>query len=301
MCGIVGFVDTSKARSAEELRELVSRMAASMIYRGPDDGGSWADARCGLALGHRRLSILDLSAEGHQPMFSADGRFVLVFNGEIYNFSELRTLLESAGHRFRGHSDTEVLLAGISEWGFEQTLKRSVGMFAIALWDQQQRTLSLARDRIGEKPLYYGWQGGVLMFCSELKPLRVHPKWAGEIDRNSVALLMRYGYIPAPHSVYSNIRKLPPGAVVTIKCHDLRPLEWGTPRAYWTARECVETGISNAFTGSDIEAVSALEQALRDAVKSQMVRRRASRCVPFRRNRLVYRRRVDAGTEHQAD
>ena len=127
---------------------------------------------------------------------------------------ELRTLLESAGHRFRGHSDTEVLLAGICEWGFEQTLKKSVGMFAIALWDQQQRTLSLARDRIGEKPLYYGWQGSVFMFCSELKPLRAHPKWAGDIDRNSVALLMRYGYIPAPHSVYSNIRKLPPGAVL---------------------------------------------------------------------------------------
>jgi asparagine synthase (glutamine-hydrolysing) len=171
-------------------------MAASMIYRGPDDEGAWVDARVGVALGHRRLAILDLSEQGHQPMLSSNERFVIAFNGEIYNFTELRGRLESAGHRFRGHSDTEVLLAGICEWGFDQTLKNSVGMFAIALWDQQERTLSLARDRIGEKPLYYGWQGDVFMFCSELKPLRVHPQWSADIDRNSVALLMRYGYIP---------------------------------------------------------------------------------------------------------
>ena len=271
MCGISGFIDTSKSSSDDELRGIVTRMAASIAHRGPDDHGVWVDPANGVALGHRRLSIIDRSSEGHQPMLSANRRFVVVFNGEIYNFGALRRALESAGHRFRGHSDTEVLLAGICEWGLELTLKKSVGMFAIALWDQKCRSLSLARDRIGEKPLYYGWQGRVFMFGSELKPLRCHPQWRAEIDRNAVALLMQHGYIPAPNSIYSNIRKLSPGEILTLSCEDLRPLQWPAPHAYWSLRECAEEGVANPFTGSDLEAVEALEESLRESIRLQMV------------------------------
>ena len=260
MCGIVGFVDSLKTLGGEDLRAIVDRMSASVLHRGPDDGGSWAEPAAGLALGHRRLSILDLSPEGHQPMVSADGRLVVVFNGEIYNFIELRNLLESAGHRFRGHSDTEVLLAGFSQWGFEQTLKKCVGMFAMALWDQSRRVLSLARDRMGEKPLYYGWQRGVFMFGSELKALRVHPAWHADIDRNATALMMRYGYVPGPYSIYQGIRKLPPGAFLSLDCQRLRAGETPTTRQYWSAREAAERAEANPFSGSDAEAVAALDQ-----------------------------------------
>jgi asparagine synthase (glutamine-hydrolysing) len=271
MCGIVGFVDGSTASPAEEMRAIVGRMSASLIHRGPDDGGVWADPASGVALGHRRLSILDLSPEGHQPMRSADGRFVIVFNGEIYNFAELRDALESAGHRFRGHSDTEILLAGFCEWGFEQTLKKSVGMFAIALWDTSGRTLYLARDRMGEKPLYYGWQQGVFIFCSELKALRAHPACHADIDRNSVTLLMRYGHVPAPYSIYRGIHKLPPGTFLALNCQNGTVGDLPAPREYWSARECAEAGSANPLSASDAEATGALEQLLRESIRLQMV------------------------------
>jgi asparagine synthase (glutamine-hydrolysing) len=271
MCGIVGFVDSAKASRVEDLLASVDRMTASVIHRGPDDGGSWVDAASGVALGHRRLSILDVSPEGHQPMLSGDGRFVLVFNGEIYNFAVLREALESAGHRFRGHSDTEVLLAGFCHWGLRETLTKSVGMFALALWDKLQRRLYLARDRMGEKPLYYGWHQHVFMFCSELKALCRYPGWLGEIDRNAVTLLMRYGYVPAPYSIYRGIHKLQPGAFLAIDCENLEVGDKPAPREYWSANEWAELGSAQPFSGSDEEAAVALEQVLREAVRLQMV------------------------------
>jgi len=271
MCGIVGFIDSLKSSGPEALHAIVGRMSGTLVHRGPDDSGSWAEAASGVALGHRRLSILDLSPQGHQPMRSANGRFVTVFNGEIYNFAELREDLESAGRRFRGSSDTEVLLEGFSEWGFEQTLKKCVGMFALALWDASQHTLYLARDRMGEKPLYYGWQRGVFVFGSELKALRAHPEWHADIDRNSLTLLMRYGYVPAPYSIYRGIQKLPPGAFLSLNRRSLTPGDNPIPRAYWSAREAAESGAANPFAGSDAEATAALDGVLRQSIKQQMV------------------------------
>jgi asparagine synthase (glutamine-hydrolysing) len=163
-------------------------MTSCLLHRGPDDAGVWVDEEAGVALGHRRLSIVDLSPLGHQPMEARGGRYMVAFNGEIYNFPELRRELEGKGHRFRGHSDTEVLLASVEEWGVEASLRRFVGMFAFALWDRAERTLILCRDRLGEKPLFYGWSGGVFLFGSELKALRAHPRWRGEVDRDALAL-----------------------------------------------------------------------------------------------------------------
>lgn len=202
MCGIAGFVEPARGRGVEECELIARSMASSLAHRGPDDEGTWVDAEAGVALGHRRLAILDLSQEGHQPMQSQDGRYVLVYNGEIYNFQALRRELEQKGHVFRGHSDTEVMLAAFCQWGFRPALERFVGMFAFALWDRQANRLHLARDRAGEKPLYYGWAGEALVFGSELKALRAHPDWRGEIDRRALALLVRYGYVPAPFSIY---------------------------------------------------------------------------------------------------
>ena len=183
MCGFVGFLTRGKciANGTVVCRE----MANTLIHRGPDDGGVWIDSQAGIALGHRRLAIQDLSPEGHQPMTSATGRFIIVFNGEIYNFLELKQELEKAGVVFRGHSDTEVLLASLEQWGLKTAVERCVGMFAFALWDKHDRILTLVRDRMGEKPLYYGWQGKTFLFGSELKSLRAHPEWQGEINRDA--------------------------------------------------------------------------------------------------------------------
>src|SRR5258706_14836373 len=186
MCGIAGFVDPSGRFSPPELEGMALNMASVLRHRGPDDQGVWADARVGVGLGHRRLAIQDLSAEGHQPMHSASGRYVLVFNGEIYNFLELKAQLEKRGHNFRGHSDTEVMLAAFEDCGIEQTLEDFLGMFAFAAWDRQERCLRLARDRAGEKPLYYGWSGGVFLFCSELKAFRIHSPLQGELDTRAL-------------------------------------------------------------------------------------------------------------------
>src|SRR6185436_10475858 len=194
MCGISGYLDTSGQSTEQDLRAIVVRMAHTLHHRGPDDSGTWVDPRTGIALGHQRLSVLDLSPLGHQPMHSACGRYVIVFNGEIYNFRALRHELEQKGHSFCGQSDTEVLMAGISEWGIESTIQRLNGMFAFATWDRETRRLYLARDRFGEKPLYYGWMGKAFLFGSELKGLRVHPNFKAEINRDSIALLLRHSY-----------------------------------------------------------------------------------------------------------
>jgi len=268
MCGICGFLDPRGGTTRDELSDTVGGMAACVRHRGPDDGGAWVDEEAGVALGHRRLSIVDLSPLGHQPMQSGGGRYVVAFNGEIYNFPALRRELEGRGHRFRGHSDTEVLLAAVEEWGVEAALRRFVGMFAFALWDRAERALFLCRDRMGEKPLYYGWSGGVFLFGSELKALRAHPRWRGEVDRDALALYLRHVYVPGPYSIYRGIRKLQPGNFLRVTADETAPAE---PTEYWSLREAAAAGAADPFTGSDAEAVDALDARLRDAVAQQMV------------------------------
>jgi asparagine synthase (glutamine-hydrolysing) len=278
MCGIVGFLDCSRDQGGEqqphEWEHIVTRMAATMHHRGPDDAGAWVDVERGIALGHRRLSIVDLSPEGHQPMVSANGRFVVVFNGEIYNFRALRQMLETEGVAFRGHSDTEVLLAAICRWGVEQALSRFVGMFSFALWDKQDRVLTLARDRIGEKPLYYGWMGDTFLFGSELKALRVHPSWRGTMNRDVLALYIRLSYIPSPYTIYEHIKKLPPATVLHLpldRCQrEGRSFE-PQPTPYWSLQRVVETGLSLPFRGTDEEAIERLHALLRESVAQQMI------------------------------
>lgn len=271
MCGITGFIDFQGPMQPADYQSVIGDMTRTLNHRGPDDSGTWIDEQRGIALGHRRLSILDLSPEGHQPMRSADGRFVIVFNGEIYNFQSLRAELEASGHQFRGHSDTEVLLAAMVQWGIEATLKRCVGMFALAVWDRQERALSLARDRMGEKPLYYGWQGTTFLFGSELKALRGHPSWSGAINRGALALFVRHGYVPAPYSIYQGISKLPPGTVVTLRQRDVVVGNAPEPETYWSLRQVAEQGLAAPFSGSEPEAIEHLDSLLRQVVRGQMI------------------------------
>ena len=268
MCGIAGFLEPSSRRSPEELEVVALRMANTLRHRGPDDGGAWADAEAGVALGMRRLAILDLSQAGHQPMQSASGRYVIVYNGEIYNCEELRRELKTQGGvpAFRGHSDTEVMLAAFEHWGVLDSLRRFNGMFAFALWDRQGRTLTLARDRFGEKPLFYSIVGGKVLFASELKALRAHPGFAAEIDPGAVALYLRHNCIPAPYSIYKNTYKLPPASLLTLSAIDLR----SRPKAYWSVRESAEAGTSSPFEGDEQDAIGELDSLLRDAVKIRM-------------------------------
>jgi asparagine synthase (glutamine-hydrolysing) len=265
MCGLAGFVSAGD-RQQREFEALASRMADAVRHRGPDDKGVWADAEAGVALGHRRLSILDPSPAGHQPMFSANGRFVIVYNGEIYNCEDLRRelLRERPPVRFRGHSDTEVMLEAFGQWGIEPVLERLNGMFAFALWDRAERTLVLARDRFGEKPLYYGLVDGSLLFASELKSLRVHPAFSGEIDRDAVACYLRFNCIPAPYSIYRDIHKLLPGNVLYYRRGEV------TTKAYWTLRATVERALAHPFTGSAQQAEEELDSLLRNAVRLRM-------------------------------
>lgn len=267
MCGLTGFWQRSAA--AGDLAPVAQAMAERIAHRGPDDSGVWTDEQAGLALAHRRLSIVDLSAAGHQPMLSASGRYVLAYNGEIYNHLDLREELQAAGAAppWRGHSDTETLLACIETWGVDTTLKRSVGMFAFALWDRQARTLVLARDRAGEKPLYYGWQGDVFLFGSELKALRAHPAFNASVDRGALALLLRHNYIPAPYSIHQGIFKLPPGTWLQL-AQGQRETQ---AQAYWSLAEVAERGMANPFTGGDTEAVDELARLMGKAVAGQQV------------------------------
>ena len=214
MCGITGFINYNN--SIKDVRIVVHRMNDKLAHRGPDDRGIWVDEQTGIALGHRRLSIIDLSCEGRQPMISESGRYVIIYNGEVYNFRELRKGLLARGHIFRSHSDTEVMLAAFEEWGIEEAVKRFIGMFAFALWDRDEHILYLVRDRIGIKPLYYGWINGSFVFGSELKAFRVYPGFCQSISRTALALFMRYNCIPAPYSIYEGIFKLLPGHIAKL-------------------------------------------------------------------------------------
>ena len=312
MCGFSGFLttDTSILTSAEA---VASRMALAIQHRGPDDAGTWADVTAGIALGFRRLSILDLSIAGHQPMHSASGRFIMTFNGEIYNHADLRDLLTKSQlgmheQPWRGHSDSETLLACIEAWGLEETLQKTLGMFAIALWDTQSRTLHLARDRFGEKPLYYGWVSTArtaepaFVFGSELKALRAYPGFANPVSREALALYMRFTYVPAPYSIYQNIFKLEPGCMLSIDTDfstnsigninpalpqvgklfeavhaptassaPLRPpaVQGGLRmHRWWSLASVVEAGAQNQISSED-EALETLEQRLKDSVRMQ--------------------------------
>lgn len=241
-------------------------MCDALSHRGPDDEGLWSDADAGIALTQRRLSIVDLSPAGHQPMVSADGRYVITYNGEIYNFQELRPELEARGIRFRGHSDTEVMLEAFAAFGIESTVKRLIGMFAIALWDRQTRTLTLIRDRLGIKPLYWAKLDGLFLFGSELKALRAHSGWTPRINRSAVATYMRHNYIPAPHTVYEHVNKLEPGSILS--------LPWqGEPHIerYWDARQAALAGLSDPLRVCDSELINQLETLLKDSVRRRMV------------------------------
>ena len=268
MCGLAGFLKLDEL-SADEIGRDLPRMAAALQHRGPDDEGVWHDARAGIALCHRRLSIIDLSSLGHQPMHSAGGRFTIVYNGEIYNYRELRAELSSRGYRFRSTSDTEVLLAAVECWGLAAAIERCAGMFAFALWDRQNRALQLARDRFGEKPLYYGICGDTLLFGSELKALRRHRSWRNTIDRDALALMMQDDSIPAPLSVFENIRKVMPGSFVSARANGGRfVLE---EHRYWRPHEYFESAAQEKPQLTAGESIELLDQALRRAIERQMV------------------------------
>ncbi|MEZ5665408.1 MAG: asparagine synthase (glutamine-hydrolyzing) [Burkholderiaceae bacterium] len=292
MCGLTGFW---RLASRTGLDDVAGRMSNAIIHRGPDDAGTWADEASGVALGHRRLAIIDLSAAGHQPMHSVSGRYVRVFNGEVYNHLEIRAEVEAwrrggdggdaqaGGMRWRGHSDTETVLAAFECWGVEATLQRCVGMFAIALWDQQTRTLTLARDRFGEKPLYYGWVGHdaerAFVFGSELKALKAYPGFDAAVCRQALVQYLRFMYVPAPRSIYQGMYKLEPGCLLTVQGRPpadapAQPLRPGQAhgsvnvRRWWSLAEVVDAGASNPVT-DEAEALCLLEERLNQAVSLQ--------------------------------
>jgi asparagine synthase (glutamine-hydrolysing) len=259
MCGIAGIWKYAGG-SEDELCARARAMADALRHRGPDDGGVWCDGSAGVALSFRRLSIIDLSAAGAQPMISASGRYVVVFNGEIYNFERLRKELPEAA--YRGRSDTEVLLACIDEWGIEEAVRRFIGMFAFAVWDRGDRTLTLVRDRLGVKPLYYAVTPRGVAFASELKAMPDRDR----IDRGAVALYGRFGYVPSPFSIYEGIEKLPAGRMVRIESDGTRYMH-----AYWNARDVIEHAAGHRFRGGEDDAVAALDELLRDSVRLRLI------------------------------
>jgi len=268
MCGIAGLWRPGGADEGS-LAGHAQRMTEAIAYRGPDASGIWSCAAAGIAFGHRRLSILDLSQAGAQPMKSACGRLTVTFNGELYNHLDIRAELEAAGAapNWRGHSDTETLLAAVKRWGVAATLSRMIGMFAFALWDAEARTLTLCRDRFGEKPLFYGWCNQDLLFASELKALAAHPDWAPSLDRAALTSFMRYSYVPAPATIWRGIRKLPPASFVTFAA-DAAPGTLPQPQAYWSLRQQVIAG-QGARIRDEAEAIRELERLLSIAVKRQ--------------------------------
>jgi asparagine synthase (glutamine-hydrolysing) len=273
MCGLVGFMNGRWASGTSQMPMFLMRMAGRIAHRGPDHADHWLDPDHQVALAHRRLAIVDLSPAGDQPMASPSGRYVIVYNGEIYNHLDLRRQLEEQGHslQWRGHSDTETLLACIEAWGLELALQRSIGMFAFALWDRSERRLALARDRLGEKPLYYGWQGqgrdAAFLFGSELKALACHPAFAAEIDRDALALYMRHNSIPAPYSIYRGIAKVLPGTFITLSPGQREPVV----HRYWSGPAVAEAGVADRLGVGPHEAVDELEKLLMDAIGKQML------------------------------
>lgn len=269
MCGITGFWN-KHSRSEGDSENLIRKMTASLSHRGPDDASIWNHQRKGLALGHQRLAIQDLSPAGRQPMHSNSGRYVIVYNGEIYNTHQLKAELNknsSVSRNWKGHSDTEVLLASVETWGLKSAVSRFIGMFAFALWDKAEGVLHLVRDRLGIKPLYYGKSGNTFLFGSELKALKEHPDFEGEIDRNVLGLFFRHNYIPAPYTIYQKFRKLEPGTMLSLSGAD-SSVKLTT---YWDAWEAINKARSKPFCGSYEDAVQELEDLLSDSIKSRML------------------------------
>ena len=251
----------------EELADHANRMIAPIAHRGPDDSGTWVDEQAGIALGFRRLAIVDLSAHGHQPMWSPSGRFVIAFNGEVYNFRDLRRELESYGYGFHGHSDTEVVLAAFEQWGIDEGVRRLVGMFAIAVWDTHRRELSLLRDRLGKKPLYVYAEPGLITFGSELKALIAGPSFDRSIDHTALASYLQYLCVPAPKSIFKRAMKVPPAHILTISDPTVPP---PASQPYWSLRQVALSGLARPFTGTETEAVDELDALLVDAVGRRM-------------------------------
>src|SRR5262245_8978863 len=266
MCGIAGLIDITRRFPREELQNIASCMAQSLRHRGPDDQGVWADPRSGVGLGHTRLAIIDLSPAGAQPMLSSCGRFVLSYNGEIYNAPELRAELETKGRKFRGHSDTEVMVEGFAVWGVRQTVERLIGMFAFAAWDRSSHKLALGRDPLGIKPLYWSHTNGAFVFASELKALKAVPNWHDEIDREALSSFLRYGYVPAPMSIYRGSNKLAPGKL--LECSADGEVKETT---YWSLSDVTERGQASLLNVPDAEAVEMFSSLLADSVRRRMV------------------------------
>jgi asparagine synthase (glutamine-hydrolysing) len=265
MCGIAGILNRRRRLDAQELEHHAARMAQTVAHRGPDSQGVWVDADAGIAFGHQRLAIVDLSDRGHQPMHSADGRYTLTYNGELYNAGELRNEIARSGTAFRGHSDTEVLVEAIACWGFDSALARIDGMFAFAVWDRSTRALHLTRDRLGEKPLYYA-DGDVFLFGSELKALHAFPGFDPEIDLGALTAYLRLGFVPAPHSIYRGVHKLLPGQTVTVRRDDAP-----RSRTYWSLQDVVAVALDNPFTGTEDEAIDTLADLLQESVRRRLV------------------------------
>jgi asparagine synthase (glutamine-hydrolysing) len=269
MCGIAGLLDPGWSGTAEELARLARAMAQPLAHRGPDDEGTWCDGEAGIGFGHRRLAVIDLSPAGHQPMVSADGRWVAVYNGECYNAAEMRAALPDRGRGLKGHCDTEVVVEAVAARGLRPTLERLDAMFALALWDRRDRVLHLVRDRLGEKPLYYSTAGGVVLFGSELRALLAYPRFSREIDRQALALLLRLNYIPAPLTIFTGARKLAAGTLVS-----LRPGQrgWPEPEVWWDFPDAARTAkAARPSAGDDRGALDRLEAVLAEAVSRRLV------------------------------
>lgn len=284
MCGIAGFI-SSRFSSQSAMSDTVVNMVNRLSHRGPDDQGIWMDFDSGIALAHKRLAVLDLSSTGHQPAVSDCKRYIMIFNGEIYNHLSIRKELEISKKNsvrssefsvvskihWKGHSDTETLLAAISEWGVSSAIKKCIGMFAIALWDRGKHELYIVRDRVGEKPLYYGMINNSFLFGSELKAFRGYPDFNNEINRESLALYLRHNYVPAPYSIYTGIFKLLPGTILKVSPGDIYKNTLQKPEEYWSLREVALYGQSNIFEGSESEATNELEYILKETIKDQMI------------------------------
>lgn len=264
MCGIAGFWQTK--RGSEHPLEVLNQMGNALVHRGPDDSGRFYDTSVGIGLVFRRLAIIDLSSAGHQPMDSASGRYTIIFNGEVYNFEEIRKEL-GPGYKWRGHSDTEVMLQAIERWGLEAATQRFVGMFAFALWDRRERKLFLVRDRLGIKPLYYGFVNEDFVFASELKAIREYPRFEGRIDEGALALYMRHAYVPSPHCIYQGFFKLSPGHILTLTLADKEPVL----SCFWSASEVAKAGVHARAQGTDTEVIAELEEMLSLAVRLRMI------------------------------
>ena len=274
MCGFTGIIKQNHLLSDDEFTAMLTNMSARIKHRGPDDSGVWSDVVAGIGFAHRRLAVLDLSEAGKQPMVSISGRFIMVYNGEVYNFQELRKILENEGfYIWRGYSDTEVILAAIEYWGVRKTLDKLIGMFAFALWDRKDRNLYLARDRMGEKPLYYGYNNNTLFFGSDLASFAKSSFWSPELNHNALGLFLKYGYIPAPLSIYKNMYKLPPGTYIRLGLNKLNDSRSNLPEPtpYWSFTDTIEHGRNHPFSGNSNEVLEELERLLDQSVNMQKI------------------------------